>query len=241
MKRRGLTLLEVLVSMAIAGLLAVAVSTAFSAAVRYQLRAPQSRDAHLAQVNFENRIRGLLSRAFVDDDAANENTSFVGRVNEAGGGTGREVGATELIFTILGERPAGGALDTTEQIAFEDRNDRFGPTGGAREIRLGMTPLGDAGDRAGLFVREQTPPDDNIEEGGFESVLDDRVSSVEFEFWDGTEWLTEWDTRNGDRRIPGAILVTYSLSDDPDTQHKMVVRLATSDVTTSNPITGGGL
>lgn len=237
MKRRGVTLLEVLAALALAAMLATALATAYSAVVRYQLRAPQNRTAHLQQISFEDRLRSLLQRAFVDDDAANTNSYFIGRVDESGGGPVNDSGATELIFTALGTRPSGATLDTSEELSFEERNTRWGPHGGPTELRIGLTPLGDAGSRTGLFLREQTPPDDDVDQGGYESLVDDRVTSLSFEFWDGEDWQTEWDTRNGSRRLPAAVRVAYNLSGD-DVQHVMIVRLDGSDVTTANPATG---
>ena len=235
MKRRGLTLLELLTALAIAGLLVTALATAFSSTVRYQLRAPESRRTHLASIGFEDRMRALLRQAFVDESETSVDTYFIGRVDEGGGGVGSEAGATELIFTSLGARPSGFALDVNDDATFEDRNERWGPVGGLTEVRLGTSAIGDSGTREGLFIREQIPPDEDIDQGGFESVFDDRLASASYEFWDGEDWLTEWDTRNGTRRIPAAIRVSYVLSGDDEEQKQFVVRLDDSDVTTANP------
>lgn len=64
----------------------------------------------------------------------------------------------------------------------------------------------------------------------------DQMSEILFEFWDGTQWITSWDTDSDGRRLPAAVRVTYRVSSDTD-EHSFVVRIPTSDVTADNPMT----
>jgi hypothetical protein len=91
-----------------------------------------------------------------------------------------------------------------------------------------------------MFERIQRPVDADPLQGGFESLVSADVSEIGFQFWDGSEWLTEWDTRSGTRRLPAAVKVQYRLTDESTDQlHQFVVIIPNSDVTASNPMTQG--
>ena len=90
-------------------------------------------------------------------------------------------------------------------------------------------------------MREQRPSDGDAYQGGYESVLDSRVASMSFEFWNGETWQGEWDTlTQGSRRLPAAIRVTYTFDGEESTPHSFVVRIPLSDVTPDNPLGVGG-
>ena len=64
------------------------------------------------------------------------------------------------------------------------------------------------------------------------------MTQLGFEFYDGIEWVTVWDTLNSTRRLPAAVRVSYTLSTDSEAQtHTFVVPLAASDVDADNPAT----
>ncbi|MBV6458130.1 MAG: hypothetical protein HONBIEJF_01253 [Fimbriimonadaceae bacterium] len=238
-RRRGITLIEALLALGIGGILVTAVTASFRAVVDYQANVPPKRDAALKQISFEDRLRNLLARAFVDEDQANPNTYFIGQNDpEAASSLGSGEAATELIFTVLGKELPGAAAASSGD-TFEDRNAEIGPVGGISEIRLGVASIGDPGAATGLFVREQIPADEDPNQGGYESVFDERVTSISFEFWDGTDWLPEWTTQLGERRLPAAVRITYALIDDEEgATRSMIIRLNNSDVTTVDPAGG---
>jgi hypothetical protein len=91
-----------------------------------------------------------------------------------------------------------------------------------------------------LFERVQRPVDADPLQGGFESLVSSDVAEVGFQFWDGSGWLSEWDTRTGTRRLPAAVKVLYRLTDESSDQlHQFVVVISSSDVTSTNPVTQG--
>lgn len=232
--RRGITLLELLTAVFIVGLLATSLAASFSAAVRYQTQTRAPRQELLQQIAFEDKLKNLISRAYVDEDLANDHTYFIGQLDPAGDTVGDAgTGATELIFTTTGGPMSGRAIADIDT-DFEARNERLGPVGGVTENRLALTPIGDAGDRLGIFHREQTPADMDPDQGGYETVIDDRVVAMSFEFYDGTDWLPEWDTRIADRRVPAAVRVTYMFDGD-ETPRELIVKMRNSDVTPNNP------
>jgi hypothetical protein len=236
---RGVTLIEALVALAVGAVIVTAVAASFRAVVDFQTKVPPTRVAHLRQVEFEDRLRSLLRHAFVDEDSANPSTYFIGQIDPAAEQSALSgPAATELIFTAIGLDLPGAAslMDTT---TFEDRNARIGPVGGVAEVRLGTSPLGDPGAASGLFIRRQVPADRDPDQGGFESVFDDRIAAIAFEFWSGSEWRGEWTTETGERRLPAAVRVTYSLRDDEDGRVRtLIVRLDNSDASSTDPAGG---
>ncbi len=219
-------------------IISITLAGAFAAAVQYQTHVPDSRRTFLAQSSFENRLRDLLGRAYMDEDQANLNTCFI-----AGTGDGSTTSDTTtpdtITFTTIG-RPIPGTFQSSTETDFEKRNQSLGTAGGVAEVRLGLTPIGDPGTHTGLFIREQLPADEDHDQGGYESVLSEEVDSIGYEFFDGLDWITTWDSTQGERRLPAAVRVTYTFAGD-SVQHVLVVRLRNSDVTFNNPIqTAGG-
>ncbi len=240
LRRRGVSLIELLVVITMSALVVIGAVRAFSAGLDYQLRVIPAREEHLSRQRFEDRLARLIRSAYISTDEQDPSTYFIAGV---GGGSepapGASVGADTLVFTVLGMPPNSSFAASQED--FETRNEIFGPQGGAAEIQISTFPVGEAGDRVGLFVREQRPSDGDPYQGGFESVLEARVVSMTFEFWNGEAWTYEWDTQTqGARRLPAAVRVTYAFEGEEETPRVLVVRLPLSDVTPENPLGVGG-
>ncbi len=237
MKGRGVTLIELLTALVIGVFVALGLNLAFSSAMRYQTEVVPRRAEALQEFAIEARLRRLLERAFVDNSLDSEHTFFIGRVDPSGSSSlNAGEAATEIMFTVVGGRLPGGALAQTG-VTFEDRNSNLAPVGGITERRIGLSPIGDAGDLTGAFLREQTPSDSDPEQGGFESLLDERITTLSFEFWDGSDWQPDWDTDTGERRLPAAVRISYTLNTDEDELLRVfVVRLPASDITAANPL-----
>ncbi len=75
--RRGVTLLELLTALVIAGFLVVGLTTSFYSAVQYELRAPEARNRNVDRYAFEDRVRALLSAAYLSTDANDQNLYFI--------------------------------------------------------------------------------------------------------------------------------------------------------------------
>lgn len=226
MRSRAFTLLELLIALAIGGILVSALTMAFFAATQYELRAPETRRRDFARYEFEDRLRTLLAHAYVSDNANDGHTYFfteAGDDNQLGNDF---TGAPGLTWTALGLRTSASALESDEA-DFVTRNETFGPIGGVTELTLSETPIGDdaPADQIGVFLREQRPADDDPYQGGYESLLSDRASSLIFEFYDGLEWLSDWTTQDGDRTMPAAIRVTYVWDGDTERPFQVIVNL----------------
>ena len=234
LKPGGFTLIELLVAAIMVGILTMALSRAFALGVTYPSRADASREREAARIRFEDEIRSLLATATVTSDTTDSSTYFLAGADAAGDDS-------RLTFTTTIPRLPSAQIESEDD--FETQNQRFGPQGGIEEVSLGLAPVGQTDQSDGLFLREQRPADGDPTQGGYETVLDQEIASIQWEFFDGANWQTVWDSRTTQRRIPAAVRVTYQLSGEDD-QRVFVVRLAKSDVTVDNPVaqasTAGG-
>ena len=243
MRRRGITLVEVLVAAAISALVMGAAGTAYVEGLRSARALSQGRDVVARQTAFENTLRDLFAHAYVDADATNTATYFVsgdsisasapgssGASNSGKGGND-----SSLVFTVLGRRLPSTVLSSADD--FETDNDKYGAVAGVTEVQLGTLPIGQpAGGQEGLFLRLQSPSDADPSQGGTESLLSPNVETISFEFYDGTGWVTTWDTTTqGTRRLPSAVRVTYRLR-GANEDRILVFGIPASDVTPDNPL-----
>jgi prepilin-type N-terminal cleavage/methylation domain-containing protein len=222
MRRRGITLIELMTAMVLSGIVLVSLVSVFATSVQQQLTDGQAREAYETEASFEERVRKYLSHAYLNPDPANQTTFFHGRVLNGASALGSDA-ADELVFTTIGTGVTGAAANSTET-DFAARNQQFGPVGGTNEVSISMTPVGQGGDNQGVFLREQNPSDTDSEQGGYESIMDPDIETVSFEFYDGTDWLGEWDS-DSNRSLPRAVRINYTRSGDSDTVHTFVVRL----------------
>lgn len=158
-----------------------------------------------------------------------------------GGGTGAYGTPNVMVFTVAGMRLTGAFLASKDD--FETNNQNFGPEGGVTEVELSETPVGSGGQgETGLFLRTQTPSDNDPTQGGNEYNLCSDVSQIGFEFFDGINWDQSWDNRvqtPAPGRLPAAVRITYRLNGDTY-DHVLIVQIPASNVTYLNPVTVTG-
>ncbi len=58
---------------------------------------------------------------------------------------------------------------------------------------------------------------------------------LEFSFFDGIDWIAEWDTFTGQRRLPAALQITYRLESE-EYPRSMTIKLPHSDITPEDPL-----
>jgi hypothetical protein len=230
MRIRAVTLIELLVAIAMTVVIIGALTRAYVVSLDYDSKIRTSRDQDDRYRLFEDKVTGLLQNAYLSADATDSTSYFI--AGDPAGNQGS--GPVDIVtFTTTSSRIPGSVLESTAD--WESLNDSVGPQGGVSEISVSTTAVGDPGDKQGLFERQQTPSDGDPTQGGKESVLNPDVSQIQFQFFDGLEWTDAWDTRQGQRRLPAAVQVTYSLNGD-DNQRSFIVRLPLSDVTPDNPL-----
>lgn len=233
MSRSGLTLVELLVSLAISSALVGSIAVAHTAAVRHQQETARRRQQGGGLEQFEAQVYELLGRAYLSADEADATSYFL---TSASGGELATIDT--LTFTALPPPLPPSFLTAGGDLV--ERNARYGPQGGLVEHSLGPVVVGD-GVQGGLLLRTQHPSDGDTTQGGRQRTLAAEAELVGFEFWDGTAWQPEWDTQSGARRLPAAVRLQYRWGGEAETR-TMVVRLRNSDVTAENPVLveGGG-
>ncbi len=234
MKRGGLTLIELLVAALISAIIVGAVGSAYVTGIGFEKSSAAARERSETRTLFESKLRTLLQGAYVSSDEQDLMTYFTAQNSDSSGSVS---GSNTLTFTTTSNGINNVVLTSDDD--FETQNQKYGPQGGIAEISLSTTAVGDPGTKQGLFLREQRPADGDATQGGTESLLNADIDSIGFEFYDGTDWVTQWDTQTqGSRRIPAAVRITYLLNGD-DTNHVIVVGLQNSDVTAANPYIAG--
>jgi prepilin-type N-terminal cleavage/methylation domain-containing protein len=235
-RRAGVTLVELLVVVVLMAILTVAVGSAFVAGLDMERLQKQRRAQQERSDRLEQTVTRLLQGALITDDVDDATTFFVASSVEGDS----QLGSDRLTFTTTGPGLSLAARENTDD--FETQQAAQGPIGGVAEVSIGTTAFGDAGERTGLFQRVQRPADGDPTQGGREWLLDPQIGLVGFQFFNGTDWVDEWDTiLGGDRRLPAAVRVSYVLKETPeDAVRSFVVTLPASDVNSLNPTNIGG-
>ncbi|HEX5322389.1 MAG TPA: prepilin-type N-terminal cleavage/methylation domain-containing protein [Capsulimonadaceae bacterium] len=231
-QQAGVTLLELMIVLIMSAILASALAYAFGAEARLQ-ELSEARAATVDRTDaMEREITRLLRGARLSSVATDTASYFQG-VTDSGQ---TDLGTNRITFTTTAPGVSEAAQYSTDDFTTQQQN--LGPSGGLAEISLGTAPVGNAGDLSGLFERMQRPSDSDPTQGGTEWDLDPDIASIGFQFWDGQEWVSSWDTTTGTRRLPAAVQVSYTLNNDPTkTTHVFTVPIPASDVTAQNPMT----
>lgn len=248
----ALTLLELLIAMAYTVLIVGAMAAAYGTA----MTGPSilaTRNASFAQgIQYQTEITDYLRHAYMYTLTADPNCYFTSNpvsnpptnagtntssngLNGGSSGTSQISqygGSQQLVFTALGLSIPAAYLHSSSD--FPGLNQTFGPSSGLAEVSFSLTPAGNANGQTGLFIRVQQPADSDPTQGGQEWLLIPGCTDVSFEFWDGTQWDSSWDTTTQTtKQLPSAVRVTYVIDDqEPQT---FVVRIPTSNVTPQNP------
>jgi Tfp pilus assembly protein PilE len=232
--RAGLTLVELVLVLALTAVLTGAVGYGFVAGLDQQRR-HTARQADTDPVaSLEREITRLIEGAKLTEDAEDTTTYMVGAA-DATGDTGT-LGCDTLTFTTTAGAPDFGPLLSDDD--YETQYTVSGPVGGVTEVQLGGQLQGRTESVSGLLIRTQRPSDGDYTQGGTQRVLSTHVDSIGFRFWNGASWDDTWDTAT-ERRLPGAILVSYVLADDAtETVRSFTVAVPASDVDANNTVTG---
>lgn len=229
--KRGFTLVELLVVMGMTLVLVGGMSAAYYQAVRYATNTPLRLEEYQERGKLEERLKTLFEQAYLTGIADDTLTYFT--TNTAGG---IAADTDTLTFTTLGVLPEGGFLGLRDERTQEELNEVYGPQGGVAEVSFSTVPVGEAAQGEGLFLRIQRPSDGDPSQGGRETLLIPNATGVYFEFFDGLDWIAEWDTRAGQARLPASVRLVYQLPDEA-VQRILTFRIIGSDITPTNPLT----
>ena len=236
----GITLIELIVAVALIGIMTLAVTAAFTAGLDME-RAQMRRQGTQEQLEaMERKITRLLQGARLSELTTDTATYFKNDTTTSSGS--EDLGAERITFTTIAPGIPLSAIHSQDDFETQQQNNQ-GPIAGTAEVSLGTTAVGDAGDHKGLFERLQVPSDGDATQGGTETTLCPLINQMGFQFWDGTQWVTTWDTTTSPYtgHLPAAVLVSYTvLNDSQSTVHSFTVPIPTSDVTPENPVSAEG-
>lgn len=234
--QRGVTLIELMVTLGLMVILVYAVSYGFVGAMDIQRAQSNRQKAQIQLSGVERRIGSFIEGAWLSANAQDTGTYFVGTQDGGGSSGGSELGCDQLVFTTLA--PTVPLAVQQSQDDFETQHRNYGPQGGIAEVSLSTFAMGNAGNRTGIFERVQRPADGDPTQGGMESLLSAQIDQIGFQFWDGTQWESSWDTLNQTRRLPQSVKVSYHIQNAPSQEiHVLVVPIPQSDVDSTNPVT----
>lgn len=234
---RGLTIIEVLLSITLSAVIMTAAAQALSIGLGYDSKIRTSGETELKRKAFEDRVVRYLSRAYLNPISTDEGSFFIASQGPLSGGEASENSDT-LTFTVAGNPIPSGAREGTD-LEFEQLNEQVGPVGGISEVCISPHAIGSAPSSTGTFLRLQTPADGDATQGGRESQLATEAIIKSLEFYDGEAWQTAWDTRTqSTKRLPSSIRVTYEWDGD-GVDRIVTVGVVSSDVTPENPVIAG--
>ncbi|MBU8894947.1 general secretion pathway protein GspJ [Corallococcus sp. H22C18031201] len=197
--RRGFTLMEVMVAVAITALMgtvvAMAFQTGFSAKETVEGEAEHYRMVRVAL----NRMAREIGSAYVSDrydlkrfrDQNDRPTNFVGERDK-------------LLFTTFANQRLYTDVKESDQAVVE----------------YFVEASNDRGARGRLDLKRRVNPNvgDRMDRGGTTDVLFEGVKTLEFAYWNSEkkEWDDEWDTRRNEQRsiLPTRVRITVTALDE---------------------------
>jgi general secretion pathway protein J len=176
--RRGFTLMEVLIAVAITALIGGMVASAFHTGVKTKEIIEGDAERYRMLRAAMDRMAREIGSAFVSDrfdtrryrDSNDRPTNFIGE---------RE----KLLFTSLAhERLYTNAKESDQMVV---------------EYQVKSSTEKDVRGRQDLMRRENPLVQDKMDRGGTEETLYEGIKRLEFHYWDSNrkEWVDTWDTR----------------------------------------------
>ena len=200
-RQRGLTLVEVLVSVAILAMIATLIYGTFDGLSRAKKGEAQRGD------------RARQARAALDRIAREMQSSYLSMHNPG-------VPILQTRVTAYMARN-GSPYDRVDFTAFAHlRTEREAKESDQAEISYFALPDPDKDGKTDLVRREQTPPDMDPQRGGIVSVLCEDIESFDLRFFDPltAQWIENWDSTQitgQQNRIPLEVKVTVVLKNVP--------------------------
>jgi general secretion pathway protein J len=201
MARRGFTLLEIIVAVAITAMIGATIAAAFASGFKAKEIVESEADRYRGlRVSMDRMVREI-GAAFVSDrydtrrfrDQNDRPTNFIGARDR-------------LLFTSLAHQRLYADAKESDQMVVE------------YTVHSSSAP--GAKGRQDLFRRENPNlyGEDRMERGGVEDVLLEDVKRVEFSYWDSDkkDWVNEWDTRKLEKKsiLPTRVRITLVRPDE---------------------------
>ena len=201
MARRGFTLLEIIVAVAITAAIGATIAAAFTSGFRAKELVEAEAEQYRGLRTSLDRMVREIGAAFVSDrydvrryrDQNDRPTNFIGS---------RE----KLIFTSLAHQRLYADAKESDQMVVEYSVKSSTKKGAHSQQDL---------------MRRENPNlygEDKMERGGVEDVLLEDVKRVEFSYWDSDQkdWVNDWDTRKLEKKsiLPSRVRITLVRTDE---------------------------
>lgn len=199
MRRRGFTLIEVVIAVAITAFIGAVLGVSFNTTIA-------NKDLVESQAEHYRMLRTAMSRmvreigaAFVSDrydsrryrDAYDRPTNFIGTRDK-------------LLFTSLAHQRLYADAKESDQMVVE--------------YQLKTSTAKGAKGCLDLMRRERPQLEERMERGGTEDVLYEGAKKLEFQYWnsDKKQWEDEWDTRRPEQKsiLPSRVKITLYAVDE---------------------------
>ncbi|HVE85910.1 MAG TPA: type II secretion system protein GspJ [Myxococcales bacterium] len=196
---RGFTLMEVMVAVAITGMMgamvAVAFTTGFKAREVVERDGERYRQLRVAMARMEREI----GAAFVSDrfdakkyrDQNDRPTNFIGQRDK-------------LLFTTLSHQRLYADAKESDQAVVE--------------YAVESSQEREAHGRQDLMRRENPVLGEHMDRGGAKDALYEDIKRLEFSYWDSDrkEWVDEWDTRRLEKKsiLPTRVKIVITALDE---------------------------
>lgn len=197
--RRGFTLLEIMIAVAITALMGAMVSMAFQTGFNAKEVVETEADHYRMLRAAMNRMSREIGSAFVSDrydgsrfrDQNDRPTNFIGE-------------SDSLTFTTFAHQRLYTDAKESDQAVVE--------------YSLRTSTERGANGRMDLMRRENPNIGERMDRGGSTDVLFEGVKKVEFAYWDSErkEWEDEWDTRRTEKKsiLPTRVRITLVALDE---------------------------
>jgi general secretion pathway protein J len=201
MGRRGFTLLEIIVAVAITAAIGATIAAAFTSGFRAKELVESEAEQYRGLRTTLDRMVREISAAFVSDrydvrryrDQSERPTNFIGSRDR-------------LVFTSLAHQRLYADAKESDQMVVEYSVKSSTKKGAHSQQDL---------------MRRENPNvygEDKMERGGLEDVLLEDVKRVEFSYWDSDQkdWVNDWDTRKLEKKsiLPTRVRITLVRSDE---------------------------
>lgn len=203
--RRGFTLMEVMVGIAITAVMGTMIAVAMQTGIKAKETVEGDAERYRQLRTAMGRMCREIGAAYVSDrydakryrDAFDRPTNFVGARDR-------------LLFTSLAHQRLYTDAKESDQMVIE-----YTVKGSTDRKARG---------RDDLVRREKTLLEERMDRGGSEDVLFEGIKKLELSYWDSErkEWADEWDTRRPERKalLPTRVRITFVALDENGKEQK---------------------
>jgi len=204
---KGFTLIEILIAVAISALILTIIYGSYAASIRTMNACRESADINQMARLALDRISEDISCALTS--STNENLQFVGKDSEGLEGTPMDTldfTSTNCLTLFRGARECG-ICEIGYCIKQAPSEALWG-----QGTSTPLTGQESDSDRFVLLRREQSPPDKEIHDGGESLELAEEIKELDFEYYDGKKWLSQWGP-NEREALPSAVKISLTFQD----------------------------